>query len=346
MGNGNQGARNTETTEILETGRSATVAIVSLSFALSIVGCKYNLSEKGLGSENPGISKNAELSALEIGRGIQGVEESKGTQVKMTPGFKADISDYEVSLPASANPKITLKVKKAYSKATLEVRVNDELIEPLEGSAGKYGLTLSDGVNTVRIEVSDSEGSRLSYVLNIRYGVCGEGFFDDGESCVPFSSGDYLECGEGGIPVGIYGRSAGIVDQIGLRCAPYEDGVITGPAFDGPAVGGGGGGTFNLAGENDCPAGFALHEVDGNYGNFYGVHTGRLRYRCRNLDSGELSGWTMEAGTYWGLTQDAGNFSFACADTSSGRKGTLSGLALDQSDHRAFAGKVVGVTCM
>lgn len=176
---------------------------------------------------------------------------------------------------------------------------------------------------------------------------CNNGYLTtDGTSCTSFANAEILKCADGEVAVGLAGRSGAIIDKIALRCATISGTIITGSTTDGASYGGTGGAAFNTDGTYDCPSGSALYEVDGNLGIFNGVNrTGQLRYRCKNLTSGEVSSWKPSDTTYWGVYHERSAFNFKCGTSPYLNGSYLNGLVIDNASTTDYVGDMLGISC-
>lgn len=176
---------------------------------------------------------------------------------------------------------------------------------------------------------------------------CDNGYLTtDGSACTSFANAEVLKCNTGEIAVGLSGRSGAIIDKISLRCATISGTVITGSSTDGASYGGSGGFPFNEDGSYDCPSGSALYEIDGNLGIFSGVNrTGKLRYRCKNLASGEVSTWKPSDSTYWGQYQERSAYNFKCGTSPNLYGSYINGLVIDNASNTSYVGDILGISC-
>jgi len=176
---------------------------------------------------------------------------------------------------------------------------------------------------------------------------CDDGYLTtDGVTCVASTTATSLYCDDNEIAVGLNGRSGAILDRIGVRCAVLNPDGTTGVVRNGPTYGGGGGTTFNMTGSHDCPAGFALFEVDGSLGSFDGANrTGRIRFRCKSLTTAALSSWSPSDTTYWGGDTSRGAFNYQCGVAPNNNGSFLNGVIIDNASGASYSGDFLGITC-
>jgi hypothetical protein len=83
---------------------------------------------------------------------------------------------------------------------------------------------------------------------------------------------------------------------------------VTGGTIPGVEYGGGGGTAF----AQDCPDGYAVYAVEGNNTIYSGApHAGTIRFACKKLSDGTLSGWLPNGGTY-GSGTGLGLYTMTC----------------------------------
>lgn len=175
---------------------------------------------------------------------------------------------------------------------------------------------------------------------------CNSGYVSDGLSCNAYPNSTLLSCNSNEIAVGVRGRSGSIIDKLGMRCAPFQNGQIIGSTRNGPSYGGTGGSTFNLDGTLDCPAGYAIYTLNGNYGNYESVErTGRLQVRCINLSTGGNGTYIPGPFAYWGSTADLGAFNFECGSSVNPGGSYITGMVIDNQGGSSYVGKILGISC-
>lgn len=179
---------------------------------------------------------------------------------------------------------------------------------------------------------------------------CDEGYLTtNGTSCDPVPNASRLACNDNEVGIGLYGRDGAIIDRLGIRCQQIENNtLIAGTKRNGPDYGGNGGGPFNSdnSGTYDCPAGYALFEVDGNLATWLGdPRTGEIRWRCVSLSDGTtLSNWYPDP-NYFGNTSDRGPFNFKCGTSPNLFGQFINAIIIDDAGGAAFTGDTLGISC-
>ncbi|MBY0371364.1 hypothetical protein K2X33_11800 [bacterium] len=178
--------------------------------------------------------------------------------------------------------------------------------------------------------------------------ACDEDYLTDGTACVSSPDAKRLACNSDEIAVGFYGRAGAGMDAIGIRCATFSDGAITGSAVDRDSYGGTGGSAVNSDGSQNCPANSYVTEVAGTNGEIFGpsdVNTLEFRYRCKDLDTGSLSGW-IPSNPGWGDGTSGSNpasFGFACGSGTNSDGTYVNGFVTRSG--LTLSGEALGITC-
>jgi hypothetical protein len=176
---------------------------------------------------------------------------------------------------------------------------------------------------------------------------CNDGYItNNGTTCTASPTARTLYCDDNEIAVGLNGRSGSIIDRLGVRCAVLNGDGTLGTIRNGPTYGGNGGTAFNMDGTYDCPANSALFEVDGDLATYsLANRTGRIRFRCKNMNDNSLSDWFPSGATYWGSSNDRGAFNFQCGTSPNLFGKFLNGVIIDDASGAAYTGDILGITC-
>jgi hypothetical protein len=171
---------------------------------------------------------------------------------------------------------------------------------------------------------------------------CNNGYLTtDGVSCTSYPTATSLSCNDDEVAVGLYGLSGAIVDKIGVRCAQIVNGVVSTTVRNGPSIGGSTGGSFSM----DCSADSVAFEIDGDNTSYAGgTHVGRVRYRCLDTVSQEVSTSWNPASSYWGSSTGMGSFNFQCGSGANPFGTQVNGLIVDSAGG-AFTGALLGISC-
>jgi hypothetical protein len=146
----------------------------------------------------------------------------------------------------------------------------------LSGCATDAGLDDADGTATVASAISSTG---ITYPLPYQGGTGGNG---------PFT----FTCYPGDVLVGLFGRGATYVDQIGLMCARLQpNGALTGEYWLG-GYGGGGGSPFTA----HCPAGMAVAGLAGRSHTYLD----QIQVYCETPPFTYNGGYSVFGGGGWG----------------------------------------------
>lgn len=122
-------------------------------------------------------SSNNNLSALSL---------SSGT---LTPTFATGTTTYTAMI-SDIPSNFTVTASSAEATATIEVRINGGSYETVTSGTASSALTPTTGSNTLEIRVTAGDGSQKTYTVTITYGICGAGYYSDGQnSCIQVTKG-------------------------------------------------------------------------------------------------------------------------------------------------------------
>jgi hypothetical protein len=138
---------------------------------------------------------------------------------------------------------------------------------PYRGGPGGLPFSIACPRGTVAIGLYGrsglyiDQGGLICATLNDS-GSLGPGFTEDsagGNGGLPY----YAVCPGGQVLVGVFGRSGGYVDQMGIQCAPATSWMGTATIWTTAYAGGGEGG---VPFSDTCPKGYAIVGLDGRSG--------------------------------------------------------------------------------
>ena len=309
---------------------STTPFFAALALALSVVACAANTDDAGT---NAGTDAGTDAGpALDTTAPTVGTPISKdgtsGTVVKLAWGAASD------DVTAAAALRYAIIVSTAANIGTVaEAEANGVMAMPWLPGVTSFvvdtGITFSM-TYYITVLVKDAAGNTSSY---------------EPISLTTESSGAIaLNCPDGGVAVGVYGRTGAWFDKLGVVCASVS-GTTVGAASNGPSIGGDGGTEFSFT----CPAGSVLAEVQGANGtdNVAGWcrtdTTISHRYDCRDVASGQRTGLTPKYGEERVGDCDAlasGAFSYTCDAGKS-----ITGIVVNADASGQYVGFTTGVSC-